>query len=891
MCPAVSVVVGKRIDGVGLAPLRRHSANAGRGTCPYFVRRQRGQNAWQRLKFQHLPHDFDIFINYRSADARFGAAATYELLAGRFDRSRIFLDNQSMGPGSVYPEQINAALESTRVLVVLIGPTWLAGTGGGAQPPIHLETDWVRREIRRAIERAIPIVPVLLDGTMLPGPEHLPTDIRSLVHRQTTSVLHRTLGVDVRRLADHLADLVRGAPAVPVGVPRELPASTAHFTGRDAELDLLDAALGETGDHTPPIAVLSGTAGVGKTALAIRWAHRTAAGFPDGQLYVDLRGFGPGQPVTPMEALSGFLRALGVERPEELAGLAERAARFRTLVSGRRLVVVLDNANSARQVEPLLPGAGSTVVVVTSRDLLGELQIRHGAKLVRLAALPVGAGVELLTAAVGDRATGEADAAGRLAGLCDGLPLALCIVAERLVSHPTLTFAELVAELADEQSRLTSLSSRSDTTSVRAVFSWSYDQLDDAEAAVFRAVGVGPRRGFDAAAIAAVVGRPVGPELVRLARAHLVTELDNGRYTAHDLLRAYAHEVAREAGEPSPAEATRRLFDHYLRSAEHADRILTPHRTRIALAAEPDAGVDFSDAAAALRWLRTEEPNLVALSGLDDPELDTHRWQLAYVLRTYFYLTKQLDGWMTTHGNALGAAQRSGDIRAEALTRNNLGMAMAAAGRLDEAMDLFRMAREMFEGLGEQLGFSNSLANIATVLRKQNEPEKALTYQREALTYYRGAGKLSHVGITLRGMAGAHLELGQAEEAVRCAQEAVDIATWLSYELDIAQANNMLGMAYRTFGDFTLAEISHRQALEMGRRCGSRHETARALRELGAVALAARRPDEAGRYWREAWQLYSEIGAAQARGVAEDLERLDKSRTETGRQSSIQSEL
>jgi tetratricopeptide (TPR) repeat protein len=738
-----------------------------------------------------LPRDFDIFINYRDADARFGAAATYELLAGRFDRSRMFLDNQSMGPGSVYPEQINAALESTRVLVVLIGPAWLIDTDG-TQPPIHRETDWVRREIRRAIERAIPIVPVLLDGTSLPDPQLLPADIRSLVHRQATSVRHHTLGVDVRRLADHLADVVRGVPA---GVPRELPASTAYFTGRDAELDLLDAALSEAGDRTPPIAVLSGTAGVGKTALAVRWAHRTVAGFPDGQLYVDLRGFGPGEPVTPMAALSGFLRALGVERPEELAGLAERAARFRTIVSGRRMVVVLDNANSARHVEPLLPGTGSTVVVVTSRDLLGELQIRHGARLVRLAALPAEAGVELLTAAVGDRATGETVAAHRLALLCEGLPLALRIVAERLVSQPALTFAALVAELADEQSRLRALSSRSETISMRAVFSWSYHQLADAEAAVFRAIGVGPRRGFDAATIAAVAGRPVGPELVRLARAHLVSELDNGRYTAHDLLRAYAYEVAREAGEPSPDEAARRLFDHYLRSAEHADRILTPHRTRIELVADPDAGVNFPDAAAALRWLRTEEPNLVALSELDNPELDIHRWQLAYVLRTYFYLTKQLDGWIDTHGNALKAAQRRGDIRAEALTRNNLGMAMAAIGRLDEATNHFRVAQELFEGLGEQLGVSNSLANIASVLRRRNEPGKALTYQREALTYYRGAAQLSHIGITLRGMAGAHLELGEAAEAVLCAQEAVDIATWLSYELDIAQANNTLGTA------------------------------------------------------------------------------------------------
>lgn len=817
---------------------------------------------------------FDVFINYRTADARFGAAAAFELLARRFGRSRVFLDNQSMRPGAIYPEQIRSALSSMRVLLVLIGPDWMTGPDAES-PPIHHESDWVRREIRVAIRREVPIVPVLLDGAVLPDPRQLPADVRPMLLHQTAQVRHRSLGADIESLARQVARFV---PAQGSGrsVPRQVPASTP-LVGREDELAQLDAFLAETADSMPRLVVISGPAGVGKTALASWWAHRAAADFSDGQLYVDLRGFGPDKPVAPQEALSGFLRALGVARPEELTTEAERSARFRTLLSGRRAVVVLDNARSAAQVEPLLPGTGPAVVIVTSRDLLSELRIRHTATLLRLAPLETSEGVRLLVACAGPRASRAPMAAVRLAEQCGGLPLALRIVAERLVSRPPSSLTELVAELDDERERFAALSVLGPEANVRTVFSWSYNRIDGDHAAVFHAIGLGPGRGVEAQTIAAIAGRPVDTVvrvLADLARAHLVTELGGGRYGMHDLLHVYAGEVAAASDDPPPEDARRRLFDHYLQSAARADRLLTPHRVRIPLTGDQEVGRGFADAAAAKLWLGAEEQNLVALSRLEDPSLDEHRWQLAYVLRDYFYLTKQLDGWLETHVNGLSAARRRGNDYAEALTLNNLGMAMTASGLLDDAMRQFTAAKEIFARIGDRGGESNSLANMASVLRRQGNPASALRLLEAAMTYYRLTGSANHIGITLRSMANAHLHLGQPAEALRCAQEAVALATWLEFPLDIAQASNILGAAYRQLGELVLAEIAHRQALEMGESCESEFEQAWAHRGLGSVALEDGRASTALVHWQTAHALFQDVGSPLADDVATDIRRL-----------------
>lgn len=825
---------------------------------------------------------FDVFINYRRADMAFGAAATYEMLAERFGRDRVFLDNQSLRPGAAYPRLLRSALESMRVLLVLIGPGWLGeDPAGSGCLLIERDGDWVRREIRRALERAVPIVPVLLDGTMLPDPEKLPADVRGLTYHQFAEVRHRDLGADIGRLADCVAELLgaggRGAKAGRWAL-HQLPADSGWFVGRDEHLATLDFLVGAPARGGTNVVVISGAPGVGKTGLAVHWAHRALEAFPDGQLYVDLHGYGTECPLSPAEALAGMLRVLGVERPEELTSTDERAARYRALLSERRVLVLLDNVKSVAQVRPLLPGSGPSVALVTSRHQLGGLAVRFAAAHVRLSPLRQADAMELLRAMIGERVAFEADSAAELAACCANLPLALRIAAERAGARPSLGVGDLVAELADERARLDVLDSGDPYSAVRSVFSWSYQGLDDRCAVAFRALGAHPGHMFDVSAVAALIGASLteGRAAVKaLTDAHLVTEYAPGRYSMHDLLRIYARELA--VGKADERRGNlQRLFDHYLHTSDRADRLLTPHRFRISVAGDETAGLAFGDVSAARGWLAQEQENLIALCRVDDPAFDSRRWQLAFVLRGYFYLTKRLDGWVDSHIHALAASRRVGDEWAEAVTLNNLGMALVAAGNLDEAMLNYRQAERLFDRLGDQHGVSNALSNQASVLRRWGSLDEALRNQERALANYRRGAAKRNVGITLRGMARVHLDAGRFDGAVRCAQEAVDVALGLDHDLDIAQAFNALGFAHDRAGDVLLAEIATHQAVDFSRRCGSRHEEALAARHLGALAARSGRTDEAERWFSAALALYQELGSTEAESVAADLCGLGK---------------
>ncbi|MCA1676642.1 MAG: ATP-binding protein, partial [Actinobacteria bacterium] len=333
-------------------------------------------------------------------------------------------------------------------------------------------------------------------------------------------------------------------------VPHQLPPGTAHFVGRVDELDqlskLLDTAIEDGG--TVVISAVSGTAGVGKTALALRWAHRVRDEFPDGQLYVNLRGYDPDQPLSSGDALAGFLRALGVAGQDIPLEVEERAAAYRSLLDGRRMLVVLDNASSVEQVRPLLPGTPSAVVVVTSRDALAGLVARDGAARLDLDLLPPEDAVALLGALIGGRVAAEPDAASALAGQCARLPLALRLAAELAAARPGTPLAALVAELADQQRRLELFDADGDPrTAVRAVFSWSYQHLPAEAARAFRLLGLHPGPDLEPYAAAALTHTGVEQAqhlLDLLARAHLVQAAIPGRYGMHDLLRAYATYLA-----------------------------------------------------------------------------------------------------------------------------------------------------------------------------------------------------------------------------------------------------------------------------------------------------------------------------------------------------------
>ncbi|MEJ2853194.1 MULTISPECIES: tetratricopeptide repeat protein [unclassified Saccharothrix] len=653
-------------------------------------------------------------------------------------------------------------------------------------------------------------------------------------------------------------------------VPRQLPAGGGRLTGREDLLARLDAL--------PPsgFAVVSGMAGVGKTALVVQWAHGAADEFPDGQLYVDLHGFGGGEPLRPQDALAGFLRALGYSRPEALTTLEERAAHFRTLMSGRRALVVLDNARSTEQVRPLLPGPAAGTVVVISRHQLSGLVVQHAATPIRVEPLAEDSGLELVRAQLGDRA--DHPAARALVQACAGLPLALRIVTERIARSTDLD--AVAAELADERARLDVLDTQDDDarSAVRTVFSWSCRALPDHEFAAFRLLGRHPGSEFGTNAVAALLDVPptAATKLLRsLARKHLLLDLGSDRFGLHDLLRTYARETSERTDTAEARQAaTIRLFDHYLHTADLAGRIVMPHRLRFPLAGQAVAPLDLSTREDALRWLDLERRNLEAMCALDDPTLDTRRYQLAYTLRDYYFLTKALDGWLSTHEHALAACVRAADPLAEARTRNNLGMVHVETGDLDQAAEHYRRARELFEGLGDGHGRSNALANEAAVLRRRGDFAAALRNQDLALAWYRDSGAQRNIGITLRSKAIVEMELGRFADAVEHVEEAIDIAIGLDLEVDAAEGFGRLGRVHQRAGDRPRAEIAFRRAVDHARRCGSRHEEARALQELGSLAASAGDFEQAARRWGAALDLYRALGSVEGGAVAMALARL-----------------
>ncbi|MGP4115516.1 ATP-binding protein, partial [Streptomyces sp. 4N509B] len=386
-----------------------------------------------------------------------------------------------------------------------------------------------------------------------------------------------------RILAGEELEPVPDATATPaVTVPAQLPADVVGFVGREGELRELDGLMAGVGGRGGALAVVAGTAGVGKTALVVRWAHRTRERFPDGQLYVDLRGYGPEAPVSAEDALSGFLRALGVEAAAVPRDVAERSATFRTLLDGRRMLVVLDNARSVEQVRPLLPGSSSCFTVVTSRDALAGLVAREGAHRIVLHRMPLGDARGLLAGLLVERAAREPGAVDALIERCARLPLALRITAELARSQPGRGLGELAEELADRQGALDLLDLDGDPyTAVRAVFSWSYQRLEPSVARVFRLLGLHPGHDTDVYAVAALAGagvRRTRRALEVLVRAHLVDQVAGGRrYQPHDLLRAYAAELAAETDGPTErAEALARLLDYYLATASSALDAIAP---------------------------------------------------------------------------------------------------------------------------------------------------------------------------------------------------------------------------------------------------------------------------------------------------------------------------
>ncbi|WP_225844681.1 tetratricopeptide repeat protein [Streptomyces sp. HPF1205] len=699
----------------------------------------------------------------------------------------------------------------------------------------------------------------------------------------------------------------RGGP-----VPRQLPADVPTFVNRTEELRRLDAVV--TGPDGASVVVsvhvVAGTAGAGKTSLVLHWAHQVKDRFPDGQLFVNLRGYDPGEPVTALQALRGFLRALGVPASEVPQELDDAAALYRTLLADRRVLVFLDNAATSGQVRPLLPGSGNSLVVITSRDRLSGLAIREGARRLTLGTLPEPEAVALLRAVTnGYRAEDDQDELTELARLCARLPLALRIAAERAASRPYMRLDDLIADLRDESALWDALSTGADeeAEAVRTVFAWSYRALSQQAARLFRILGLHPGAEFSLHAAAALAGITVSRArqlLDDLVGAHLLEQTAPDRYEFHDLLRAYATEQAQtEESDEQRHAALQRVLDWYLHTADAAQSWIGPTEEHLALP-ESSAAVPplaFADYNAAADWVEREFtifPGLVRAAAASG--LDRLTWQLAAVLWRALPPSAAERDWIDSGRAGLEAAVRLGDEGAQLLLLLDLGQAQRATNHFDEGLDSLGRALVLARGSGRRLEEADALnllglihlrlrrldlaaehfEQAVTLFRAENQQRLAATALSNVASTHLSAGRLAQAATTAeealsahrsldnrrgegnirRVMAALHLEGGRTEEALRCADAAMAVA--LDFRDHTLEGFWLLtlGDVQRAMGRYGDALASYQRSATLNRRLGDRSREALAWRGTGLTYAALDRPQEAIAFHRRAAAVHEGLG-------------------------------
>nr|WP_246211444.1 BTAD domain-containing putative transcriptional regulator [Phytoactinopolyspora alkaliphila] len=695
-----------------------------------------------------------------------------------------------------------------------------------------------------------------------------------------------------RRLADELgtdpspelrgvhADLLVGdAPPSGRVVPRQLPAAVDGFSGRESALTALDCLLGpsdEPGSLPPSVAVITGTAGVGKTTLAVHWAHRVAEHFPDGQLYADLRGYDPSaEPAQPATVIREFLDALQVASQRIPDGAVAQAGLFRSQMAGRRMLVLLDNARDADQVVPLLPGAPGCLVLVTSRDHLAGLTVTYGARPVALDLLQPDEVRRLLARRLGhDRVAAEPAAVEEITRRCAGLPLALAIVAARARMHPGHSLAALAGELRDV------LGALGHTADVRAVFSWSYGALGELEARVFRlAGGLHPGPGCTIDAASSLAGIPVSrarAALAVLTRVSLLTEDIPGRFSCHDLLRAYATELC-ATHDADRDLARRRMVDHYVHSAYGAARQLHGQLGGIAPGeAGPGVSVSgFAGADAAMSWFTAERSALLAVLDLAGRlGLDEHVCRLA---QTMFFALHRQGRWhdrAETQRTAVAAAQRLGDPVEEVRAHRDLAWALADLGRFDDAHGSLDTALE--RGHDDRGGEAWTHHYRDLVYTIQGRDADALVAARRAYDMFDQLGDESGQALALTSIGWHHGRLGNYGQARELCEHAVVLHEKLGNIAFEAHTWSCLADTHLRQGDDTAAATCYRRALELFRRTGDLYAEASILAHVGACHHRAGDHTAADEQWRRAHALLSERDPSTTDQIHRQLESIDR---------------
>jgi tetratricopeptide (TPR) repeat protein/transcriptional regulator with XRE-family HTH domain len=690
------------------------------------------------------------------------------------------------------------------------------------------------------------------------------------------------------RLPDAGNGRIAGAPGHGGVVPRQLPHALAGFVGREAEMTtltgLLDRCDGSPG--TVVISAIGGTAGVGKTALAVQWAHQVADRFPDGQLYINLRGFGPSRSqMDPAEVIRAFLDALGVSADAVPAQADAQVGLYRSLLAGRRILIVLDNARDARQLRTLLPGNSGCLALITSRNRLTSLAVSDGAHQMMLDVLSRAEACALLTSRLGaERSSREPAAIDELTEVSARLPLALSIAAARATVSAAHPLDGLVSQLRGVRDRLDGLDAGEPTASVRAAFSWSYWQLSSPAKRLFRFLGLHPGPDVTACAAASLAGLAVERArslLEELSRACLLSEHVPGRYAFHDLLRIYAAEQAHaQLGQADRQAGLQRVYDHYLHAGFAAAMLLNPSRSPIALPPAQALTVPetMTTSAQATAWFEAEYQvlrNVIALAGDGESEAssDRHAWQIPWTLVNFSDRRGRWDELAAFQCTALAAAGRLADPAGQARAHLNIGATCIRMLRYDDALAHLNSSLSLFAEIGDQVPQGHSLLAMAEVFAKRGKARQVLDSAERALALFRAVDDEVGQAFALNAVGLGHLELGHSQDALTCCEEALEMHRTRDNHYGQAESWQYLGQARMQLSQHRAAVDCYQHALGFVRELGDRYNQALVLEHLGDAYQASGDMHDAARAWQRCLVILEDLHHRDAQRIQAKLQQ------------------
>jgi DNA-binding SARP family transcriptional activator/tetratricopeptide (TPR) repeat protein len=677
----------------------------------------------------------------------------------------------------------------------------------------------------------------------------------------------------------------RAETPAPVRVLSQLPPRLAVFAGRDHELTQANTLITDHDTH-PGAVVISGTAGVGKTAFAVHWAHQLTHHFPDGQLYLNLRGFDPTTtPITPTDATRTLLELLGTPPQSIPEGPEAMAALYRGLLADRRILLVLDNARLATQVRPLLPGNTGCLAIITSRNQLTGLLAIDGAHSITLNTLTTTTAHALLTRRIGHhRTSAEPHAVHDIIQLCAGLPLALAIVAAHCTTRPALSLAAIATAVRDRATHLDTFSAHDNDTAanIRDVFSWSYHALTPHAARMFRLIALHPGPDATVAAVASLTALPLRTTeelLGELTRATLLTEhAPGGHYSYHDLLRTYASELTETTDTPTERAAARhRMLDHYVHTAHTAAMLFNPFRdeTLELRTPQPGAVLDVSlDQDTVLSWFTDMHPVLLAAAEYAVAHgFDLHAWQLAWTLDTYLYRSGHWQDALVVHTSALQAAQRLADPVLQAKSHSFLGGAHRRLGRDRHAERHLTEALGTYRAEGLSAGQAGAHLNLGIVVSSQGRSQECIEHSRRALAIYRQLGDdLGHAA-ALSNLGWEHGLIGEYDTALALTHEALLRWTELGDRHAQAHCHDNLAYSYHHVGDHQRAAENYRSAIDTFRELGDHTNEAISLDRLGDAHTTAGDNNSARLAWAHALTILDSNDSVDTTDLRLKLER------------------